>query len=817
MAFALLAVMIVLAPIAGGSSNVRMLPALSLIACMAYCACVLGCKKQERRLPLLGFSLVLLGLGLFTLCQIVMLPDALLAFVSPKANELRNFVNPDPRFAPLSYEPGVTAGESAKLIICALVSVVAYERAKTRNTSYRFIVAVLVAILASIAVGGVHRIAHLQKMLGLVTSSLPAHQLLTTFVNPNHAAGFTAWGVIIALGLALEEPRRHIRIGFGILGLICAAVCVLCASRGGIFALAIGLVGFGGTCWIKKTKTGHKELIPWIALTAGVSAVVAFFARDRMVREFTSAPDNPFGLEGKLSAIRGVSDLVADHLWLGIGRGSYISLFSHYKTAQTQFIYTHPENLFIQLICDWGILIGASTFLGLIYIMYRSLKRAHSYSEIGAIVGLWGLLIQNLADFSFELLGVSIPAIAILATLGLRRKDTSIKLGLGSYPRLTAVLFIPIGFLLVANYYAFERGILEDDIASLKKKPDSAIAQRHPANAYAFAQMAFHAEHGKPPKIREALRWANIALYLAPSYAEAHLVAGRLLLKAGHRRQGFEQIRTAWARTNQKTPEKYFEQIAYFARTTEDLLEAIPRRDPIADIPDEIALCKLILWLKRNKKGALGSQLLNTLPNIDTIDDPDSLSWIAWAAYRHESPERARAAIKRQRKLAKDETLNLELESKVLIAQSQWSEALNILDRTMKTQDPAQRMRTLVQTIQLCLRSKDFARAQAYVLEFETVMAPTFANQLQLDQQKIKIALKMANPGKALALIDKAIGRSPSNMGLRLKRATIHWQAHRPRMARLDLEFILRMEPEHAQAKALLKRVLSQEQQTSGP
>jgi len=769
---------------------------------LAYTSSVIGCFRQKRRLPLIPFSLVLLGLGIFTFIQVIPIPETWLAVLSPKAHELKRFATSELHQAAISYEPGITAREAAKLFIYALVTIVAYERIKTRRSNYYFIITVLVAVLATIIVGGAHRIAHVEKMLGLVSSAIPAHRLMTTFVNPNHAAGFTAWGAVIALGLAIEEPRKHLRIGFGALGVLCASVCILCASRGGFAVLAMNLTGLALLALLKKDQIKSRISLSWIAGTGLVAVLVGFMTKERILREFAGTPDSPLGLAGKLSAIQGSENIISDHLWLGIGRGSYVSLFSHYKTTPYQFIYTHPENIFIQLICDWGVVIGLGAFFGLVYLIAKSTRKTTSYGEIGLMLGLCGLFVQNLFDFSFELPGVAIPAVLALCVLAIRRDKKPRKLNVSSPARLMLTLLLPLGLLAAANYFAFERGVLEADLESLKKAPNVVLAERHPANAYAATQMAFHAENANPPQLRSALRWANLALYLAPSYAEAHLVAGRLLLKAGHRRQGFEQIRSAWKRTNQSTPTEYFKQISYFAKSADDYSEAVPRRNVVEDRPDEIALAKLIRWLVSQKKLSIASELVDRFANIEEIEDPKRLSAMALGYFYTKKYEDCLNSIRRLRTKTKDDSRQTNLELKALIAKGDLERALQVLEKLLQSKE-ANRISLLKQACNLALRINDFSGAKAYVQQLENTMAPTDRSFLELSRLKIRIAHKLKEDGKVLRLLDQALTRVPSAVNLRLQRAGIHSAAGRVSTALLDINFVLRIEPKNAKAKKM--------------
>jgi len=806
LAYGALATAIILAPVTGGSSNIIMLPVLSALIGIAYCASLFATRNSERKFHVFGLAFVLFGLGLFTLFQVLPLPEGLLALLSPKAHELRSFVTPDFARASLSYEPGATATAAAALMLAAMVVLTAHERARARRTSYRTIITILAGVIACILVGGIHRIAHLEKMLGLVESSRPAYRLLTTFVNPNHAAGFTAWGAIIALGLALDQKRRHLRTGLGLLALLCSGTSVLCASRGGLITLAVGTLSFILLYSYRHSKTTNSSTKAWLGLMVVLPVTVGVLFRERLAREFIANTEGGLGAEGKLSAIQGAEQLILDHKWFGIGRGAYGSLFSHYKTTPYQFTYTHPENMIVQLVTDWGLLVGGAVLIGIAVLLYSRCKNARSVPEIGAIVGLCALVFQNLMDFSLELLGASLPAAALLGCLSYG-KIKAVRIDLTKYRVFIPLLILPIVILSLSVYLAFQQGVLKDDLEKLKTTPSETIAEKHPANAVIAARMAFHAETAKPPEFRSALRWANRALYLAPNYAEAHLLTARLLIKTGHREQGFEEMRRAWELAAPGLLTSYFSQLARLARNTEELMEAIPRRDESNDTVDELALTKLAYWMAVKKQGVRARELLEYLPKVDLIENPEAVLDIAWAAYRTKTSSLAFDALAQRRKLSGNALDGIDLEADVWAAKGRWKEALECIEKGLTSTDPKLKVRRLRRAISFALRLSKFDRVEQHLDQLERSIAPTVNNQIDIVRLKVKFAVAQGKTSEALAHLDDGISATPSDIGLRIQRANLFIRTKRFRNAKNDLDFVLRIEPKHVQALALTKQL----------
>src|SRR5205807_961115 len=96
-----------------------------------------------------------------------------------------------------------------------------------------------------------------------------------------------------------------------------------------------------------------------------------------------------------------------------------------------------------------------------------------------------------------------------------------------------------------------------------------AIAARHPANPYVAARVSYVAQRARPPDLAAAMRWANRAMYLAPTYDDAHLMAGDLLVLTGHRAQAFVEMRYAWKYAGSARRDRVIRQVIRLSRSPE--------------------------------------------------------------------------------------------------------------------------------------------------------------------------------------------------------------------------------------------------------
>ena len=722
----------------------------------------------------------------------------LLEWISPKAFEIRSFVHPDNVLGSISYEAGLSARESAKLLIYGLLAYATLERFRARRTTYRFTVLILGAVLATIVGGALHRLFGFEKILGILSSSTAAYKLHSTFVNVNHASAFSAWGALIALGLSLEEPKRKIKAGLLIVACFCVVACVSTPSRGGILVLGLGLIGFLiAMRWGPHKKSASVSTGIAVSLVL-VGSIAAIFQSALLKREF----DDGFSVDAKLGAIRGAGRMIQDHLWFGIGKGSYTSLFSHYKNSTEQFTYTHPENFIVQYVTDWGVLIGGVVIVGLIFTLVRSLKTLRNPSSAGVLVGITVIGLQNIFDFSFEIAGFVIPVLVAFVAHSSQRSLYLTKLNSRSNAHLVLLLVLPLTLLITSNYFAFSKGVIEHDLKFLQKQESAQKVSQHPANSTMATLMAFHAESANPPKLKDALRWANIALYLSPAYADAHWVVGRLLLRAGIRSQGFEQIRVAWQRTPQTFPADYFTYISHFARSPQDYLEAVPRRDLAGDVPDERYLIQIIRWLASNKKPLLARELTKEFPKPADVTEPDILKAIAWSYYYTQQFDSALEAISVHHEITKDQVALRSLKTKCLQASGEYSEAIELMRQAMKD-SPDQKAALLFQTARMAIDHGTSTTAQTLLDELERVARPTDLNRSRIFRLRLRRAMKAREFGAALELLDRIIQNEPSAVDLRMMRAQVHIRARRRRKALLDVEAVLNLNPTHAGALKL--------------
>lgn len=799
-----LAAAIVIAPVAGGSSDRIMVPILFGIAAVAYVASLIGGRQAGRKLHVFGLPVALGVLGLFTLAQAAPMPSGLLSALSGRAYEVRTFVTDAPAWWPLSYEPDRTAAEAAKLFTYALIAVAAHERARAFRGPRVVVQVVLTSVIATIVLGQVHRLLGMEDILGLIDAASPAFTLLTTFVNPNHAAGYCAWGALLAFGIAFDHDHRAAKVGYTLVGLGCVAVSILNYSRGGLVALAVGLLGFFALqAWSQRSAGSGRTALASLIAIASVGAFVALWQQDRLSHAFATRPDDPLGVSGKLAAMGDAWPLILDHPWFGIGRGSYESVYTAYKSSGVQYTFTHPENIAIQLASDWGLAVGGAALLAMIVAAVRRLAGVEDATTRAALVGVLAIGLHNLVDFSLELPGTALPVAAVMGATTYRVLKTK-RIDTIGWRNATFALLVAIIPGTFATFLAVRNPTLAQDLATLAEDADADAAARHPANAIVAARMSYAYETAKPPELKAAILWANRALLLAPTYADAHLVAGRLLIRAGARNQGFVSLRKAWALVEEPRANEMVAQIVALARDPSEVREAVPRRDIVYDVPDERALARAAAALAGTNKDWARSMLegiddltpvsewaLEPLASAALAIDMDGLTERAANARRAKDPTHARSyhlLIEVYRRRHDDAGIQRLIDEAV----------------AQPKLDPSPFLRLRVDT---ALRQKNIPLAREALAHLARTMPPTLDNQVALARKKAAIERMDSNLTGALTQLRAAVDLAPGDAALRLERADLLIELGRADAARADVAFVVRMNPSHAAAKALLKRL----------
>lgn len=527
------------APLALGSVHTPV-----IVALFALTAAALLLGLASRQPANVGFDFVtvaLLALVAATAFQAIPLPAGLVELLSPRSAELhrsaaQSVAALSPRWHSLSIDAPSTWREAAKwAIVCMVYREVRELAVLSSRTRLLQIVALSGAAVAVVAIAhellGAHAVYGLYQPDGLARVRGP-------FVNLNHQAGFLVLTTALGAGLALYAPNLRARLFWGggvLLGVVAA---VLSHSRAGIPAVVFGVVLTGVLALLERRRAPG-----WIApVSVGGLVLVGLGSHQALTDIFSDRSAS------KLEIWRACGAFIRDYLWVGAGRGTFHLGYPRYQQLPDDRSYTHAENFILQLLAEYGVLLGAAAVIALLIGAAYLLLRQRDWALRGACAaGLVLLLLHNLFDFSLEVLGVAVPAAAVLAVCLSRSKSAPL-------PRARRPLFLSITALaglglFIGTRESFTRAEMDvrQSVAAVSdevfQKRLGAAVQAHPSD-YLLPLLAAARAHGRGDA-GQTIRWLNRSLAIFPGSYDAHLMAARALRRSGRAAQAIIEYRLA--------------------------------------------------------------------------------------------------------------------------------------------------------------------------------------------------------------------------------------------------------------------------------
>lgn len=547
-----------------------------------------GSKRQFSSWPPL---LVFLGVcTVLTALQLLPLPAGLVAILSPGKYALisdngKAMQESAASFYSISLDPPATMRELGKLIgYLAFAFTCLRLRAKKGPVLKLQIASVVVAIGSLVALTAlVHRGLSMDALFGIYEPEyIKAPTFVSPLLNSNHLAGLMALCAPTALGLATYSRGKKRALFIAAL-LLCSAVCVLSQSRGGVLALAFGLLLAASLLFIGRNrksteseKNAPKKIpIPQMVVGLCVFVVLGLATGNGVLQELSgTSTDEITGQSGKVDLWRSSKPLIAQYPILGIGRGAFEQAVSRVRPS-AKFSYASLENEYLQAIVDWGLVGALMAALAFLFLVVRVLPKWRvSAIEAGALAGIAALSAQNLVDFGLSLPGLALPAIALTtvvsgASLSVRRsKDLK--------PKYLHAGAVALGtFLVLFLASPANRAARDERCADTCSLDDARVIwRRHPAD-YASAGRTAIALYAKRDK--RAIPVLNQALNANPRQWGLHLLAARWL----HGSTAKDQAAIEYASAVRDAPAGQIgglvEEIAAISESPEKAAVALPR------------------------------------------------------------------------------------------------------------------------------------------------------------------------------------------------------------------------------------------------
>ena len=562
----LLAVTVVGSLLAIGAVHVPTAIAASLFAVAA--AAVSLALPTRARWVVPAPAWVALALGGFTLLQAAPMPMSLLETIAPAnadvwANHLRPFGEPAPRWASISMDPGASAVEALKWIGYAAAMIAAAGVASRSGAAWCVSLVFLAAVAAAAATLG-HGLANAKLVFGIYEPKFDVSRWnVGPLLNENNLSGYLNVGLLAGLGLFLSRspplPRPLMGLCIGAL----VGMCVLSGSRGGVLGLALGIVLFAvivvRASASRRTRLGVSRNSAYAAVGAtfaGGIALALLGARNETWRDLFDKNAEKLAMTGWAKPV------VADHPWLGVGRGAFENMFAAYRPKAGHKVYPYLENFAAQWIVDWGVPVAILALLAFAWTLRpRELGTRSSIVAAAAAAGVVVLLVQNTVDLGLEVPAVMLMLFTLLGALwgGRHYRKTSAPRPLSGIEWKRALPFAAAGVVVAVlaslfglhpvaaerrELHAAYRGLDVSDRAATAafRERLRAAMHRHPGEAYFPLLGALTAWRSKS---EDPIRWLNRALERDAYNSRAHLLLARVLRARGATSQALLELRLA--------------------------------------------------------------------------------------------------------------------------------------------------------------------------------------------------------------------------------------------------------------------------------
>lgn len=772
-----------LAALGGGHQVAN--PLLVAAPCMLAWLCTWA-ASSGRSCAVPSLSWALLGLGVLSCLQAIPVGGILLTVLNPRWADLSAFLEAG-QPAAWSYEPRRSAEHGIWLISAGLLAMAVSVRQAQRRDTLWCAFLICAAGLASLAAGLTSRMLGLDDILGLVPSSRHPRLLLSAFANPNHGAAFAALAAMCALAFAARRgTRKHGGATWLLAGLMLAS-SLAHGSRGATGALVVGLALIASRLTHQRRRA---HVAAWLAVGLSVALILLTSRLDpsHWYSDFDD-PSDPWGVRLKYAAVKDSLSLIGDHLWFGIGRGAYVSVYPAYKSSPYHLTFTHPENLVAQLTSEWGILVGGAALAGLVAMTVRRPLQSQTTQHFVLSIALAVLLAHNLVDFSLELPAVMLAAACLAAatTRLARVRDTPKAVAFGAASVAGCLLG---GYLSTGPSLATDLATPSGDVAALR-----AAIDRHPSQAVLWARLAYSLETGAEEDLRAALEAANKALVLAPTYADGRLLTGRILCRLGARDQGLEAMRPFLAlRTDADALDPFIDSVTTCARSPDDMMRALPRRDALTDQLHPTTTAAVARRLAAGPRRAWVVPLVRA--SIDSADPATRLQ-LARAAF--DAGEWGLVVELFEAHPSKPPPRLRRMAVVSFMNQGRPAAAVGLIS------DEESDASVLFAGLDAALQNQDGASARALLSRLRRHQMLSRSVRISFLEREAQVMMLLGRRSRALQSLNDALMLAPGRPQIRLTRARLLMDLGRLREAQRDLESVLRSEPNHPAARQLLR------------
>ncbi len=279
-----------------------------------------------------------------------------------------------------------------------------WRRMALATTAYAFALA-LFAIIQFFASPG--------ALYGLVQPRWGGY-VFGPYVNHNNYAGLMEMLIALAVGWGYSLRRRHPARPFVLFAvLLCLVSVLLSGSRGGLIAVLAELVLFTAVMLAARPAGQERNRALITALTLAVAAGASFFWLDSggvwsRWQQLAEVRELIAGDRARMSA--DALRMARAHPAWGVGLGAFATAYPAYQTVVTDEIIDYAHNDYAQFLAEGGAPAGALLLFSLPAFFWLAFRRPRQrleqpggWLQLGAAVGVCGLLLHSLVDFNLHI------------------------------------------------------------------------------------------------------------------------------------------------------------------------------------------------------------------------------------------------------------------------------------------------------------------------------------------------------------------------------------------------------------------------------
>jgi len=233
--------------------------------------------------------------------------------------------------------------------------------------------------------------------------------LSSTYGNHNHLAGYLEMAIPLILGLFLAGFRPGILFILVYLSFLLLTALVLTLSRGGWIASLLSLSFMA----LALLTSGHFKRKTFLISLIGGSLALALIvlASTPVVKRVRTAmeKEEEASFHSRMVAWGGVVDMIGDYPLLGIGPGTFATVFTRYQPPGLSRHFTMAHNDYLQFTSEVGLPLIV-IFAWMVIVFYkrgfyklRYPSRLVRGTTLGAMSGITAILVHSFGDFNLHI------------------------------------------------------------------------------------------------------------------------------------------------------------------------------------------------------------------------------------------------------------------------------------------------------------------------------------------------------------------------------------------------------------------------------